>query len=1017
MLRVSLLGEQVIADDETGAVLTRSPRSVALVAHLVVHAGLAQPRRLIAGLFWPDSTDAQALTNLRRELHQLRRVLGDPPSLAVTGRDLCWRDTPSSRVDVREFDLARRAALAAADPGEVAAHGQAAFAAYRGELLPGLADDWVLAARAELDRQCVELCDLLCRTPSGDPAVALEAARRRIRLRPLEETGYRTLMGLQADAGDRAGAVSTYHRCASVLERELGVVPAEPTRAALRRLLARPDPEPRRAAAPGLVGRAAEVARLGERWRAAASGRAGVVLVRGDAGVGKTRLVAELAALARAEGAVVAVGRCFGTAGRVALAPVAEWLRTPAVQRAATSLDPVWRTEVDRLLPAARPTAAGHPTVDAWQRLRFFEGLARALTAGGRPVLLVLDNVQWCDEETRAFLAFCLGLLPAAPLLVAGTLRDGDLDARVAAWTAQLRDDGKLTELPLRPFDADGTAHLGEAVAGRPLSASDRAVLHAATGGFPLYVVEALRTNDSPPSGRLTGVLRARLEQPGPAAREVAGLAAAAGRDFTLELLTEASDLDADTVVDAVDELWRRRIVREFAGGYDFAHDLLREAAYQQVSPPRRWLLHRRLAQGMELLHADDTDAVAAELAEQYARGGRPDRAVAHYRRAAAVAAGTFAHAEAIRLLKAALALVRARPASANRDRAELELLEALAGPLNAHHGYSSPELQHVLERSLALAESSGSKEAALTALLELWSSRFVQGRTAEAHEAAERALALLAPGTSAEQDGSAHFIVAGSSLSLGHDPAEALRHFELGADRTRGASSWPIGTRPDVHGPAWAAHAHWLLGHDEAAVASSAAAITLAREIEQPYSLAIALAYAGITHQMRRDRRALWAAVTELHELCDRYGFAYYREWALVLGGWSRGGAAGLAAAQDGVAHLKAEGSFARMPYWLSLVAELAGPEAARATLDAALAAGEARDDRWWLPDVLRLRAAHDADPVPRLRAAAELARVQGSVALLRRAEADLGAFGGPGGGAPGSGRSPGSRSVRSAS
>src|SRR5436305_2779265 len=143
MLRVSLLGEQVIADDATGAVLTRSPRSVALVAYLVVHAGLAQPRRRIAGLFWPDSTDSQALTNLRRELHQLRQVLGDPPSLDVTGHDLCWRDTPSSRVDVREFDVARRAALAAEAAGDVVTHAQAALAAYRGELLPGLADDWV----------------------------------------------------------------------------------------------------------------------------------------------------------------------------------------------------------------------------------------------------------------------------------------------------------------------------------------------------------------------------------------------------------------------------------------------------------------------------------------------------------------------------------------------------------------------------------------------------------------------------------------------------------------------------------------------------------------------------------------------------------------------------------------------------------------------------------------------------------------------------------------------------------
>ena len=125
------------------------------------------------------------------------------------------------------------------------------------------------------------------------------------------------------------------------------------------------------------------------------------------------------------------------------------------------------------------------------------------------------------------------------------------------------------------------------------------------------------------PAGISTAVLRNRLEQATAAAREVAGLAAAVGANFTLDLLTEASDLDADIVVGAVDELWRRRIMREFREGYDFSHDLLRETAYAQVSPPKRWLLHRRMAQALELLHADDTDAVSAQLAEQYARGGR----------------------------------------------------------------------------------------------------------------------------------------------------------------------------------------------------------------------------------------------------------------------------------------------------------------------------------------------------------------------------------------------------------
>jgi DNA-binding SARP family transcriptional activator len=114
VLHVSLLGEQTILDDRGGSVRARSSRAVVLVAFLVVHAGSPQARQRIAGLFWPESTDAQALTNLRRELHHLRQVVGDEPSLMVTSRDLCWRDATTCRVDVRVFDVERTAAWAAA---------------------------------------------------------------------------------------------------------------------------------------------------------------------------------------------------------------------------------------------------------------------------------------------------------------------------------------------------------------------------------------------------------------------------------------------------------------------------------------------------------------------------------------------------------------------------------------------------------------------------------------------------------------------------------------------------------------------------------------------------------------------------------------------------------------------------------------------------------------------------------------------------------------------------------------
>ena len=333
MLHVSLLGEQVITDDGT-AVQARSSRTAALVAYLVAHAGSPQARQVIAGTFWPDSTDAQALTNLRRELHHLRQVLGDEPSLVVTSRDLCWHDTATCQVDLRTFAIEREAALAAAAAGDsegIAAHATAAVAQYQGDLLPGVYDDWLLEARSALQRECADLCDLLSatRARTGDLTGAVDAARRRIQLQPLEEVGYRTLMLLQADLGDRAGAVSTYHHCASVLERELGVLPDPATQQAFQRLMARGDPagiSPRAVQpAPGRSGRAARPARRPGPGVQPAPGSV-VGRHRGPAWPGPDRWRGRESGrpawrpnsprLARLHGAVVTGSQCFGTSGR-----------------------------------------------------------------------------------------------------------------------------------------------------------------------------------------------------------------------------------------------------------------------------------------------------------------------------------------------------------------------------------------------------------------------------------------------------------------------------------------------------------------------------------------------------------------------------------------------------------------------------------------------------------------------------------------------------------------------------
>ena len=279
-----------------------------------------------------------------------------------------------------------------------------------------------------------------------------------------------------------------------------------------------------------------------------------------------------------------------------------------------------------------------------------------------------------------------------------------------------------------------------------------------------------------------------------------------------------------------------------------------------------------------------------------------------------------------------------------------------MAASLNARYGYSSPGLHRALERTIALAESLGRKDSTVAGMAALWATQFVQGRTADSHRTAARALDLADP--ESELGGQAHFAVGGSAVSLGR-LAEGLSHLELAAKLASGAVWLSVGTRPDVHGMAWAAHAHWLLGQDDEALGACREAIRRARAIDHPYSQAVALAYGAITHQMRHDLSELRTTIDELGQLCDRHDFAYYREWVLILDGWCRAGTSGTDLVRRGISNLKAEGAFARMPYWLSLLADLSArdnqPGAARATLDAALAAGRVHDDVWWLPEVMR--------------------------------------------------------------
>ncbi len=229
------------------------------------------------------------------------------------------------------------------------------------------------------------------------------------------------------------------------------------------------------------------------------------------------------------------------------------------------------------------------------------------------------------------------------------------------------------------------------------------------------------RSSRAPPGDhalpQVQSVVAARLALLSDDARAAAEVAAAVGRDFRFDILAQASDLEEDALVRALDELWRRHIVRVQADErWDFSHDRIREVAYSGIGPARRRLIHRRIAQGMELLFANRLDDVSASIAVHLDRGGQPARAVPFLERAAAVATRVSANEEAIRCLTQALSLVERLPPGRDRDEQELALRSSLSVALNSGRGYAAPEVEQNLDRvfTLSLADGRGQVPGAL---------------------------------------------------------------------------------------------------------------------------------------------------------------------------------------------------------------------------------------------------------------------------------------------------------------
>lgn len=699
-MSIRLLGQfQVLRGD--APVPLDSARAESVLAFLLLHRHEPQPRQRVAFALWPDSTEAQALTNLRHVLHTLRHSLpGIDRHLEVTPRTLSWRPDPPYRLDVAEFE----AALDRESWRE-------AVEAYTGDLLAGRSDDWADAEWDRLRHRYLGALERLVASAQerGDLAGAAQHAERLMREQPTHEEAYRMLMRLHDARGDRTSAVRVYHECAETLERELGVEPAAATRAAYDALLARDDVgQVARVGGTPFVGRSPERARLTAAWRQART-RSQVVLLAGEPGIGKTRLAEEFRAWGAHRGAVTAVARAYRGEGTLAYGPVTAWLRSERLNRSLRALPAPYLTELARLLPELLATVPRPQRLpESEQRQRLFDAVVRALVAPGAPVLLVADDVQWWDREALQLLHYVVRTQPSVPLLVVATARREDIDT-----TAPLRDllntlrvAQTVTEIDLDRLNRAETAVLAEQLDGNRLAEADVAALYEQTEGNPLFVVEAVRAGDVL-TPKVQAVIQSRVAQLSAVARELVEIAATVGREFTAEVLAAAGGLSDDVVVRGLDELWRRRIIREHGTtAYDFSHDKIRGAVYAALSPMRRRYLHGQVAQALDTTFAQDLDSVSGRLARHYEEAGQLERAVGAYARAADVAQQLYAHAESARLLTRALELLRMKPESAQRWNRELELSTALLAPLVASEGYASPQIHETHRRALVLTRS-----------------------------------------------------------------------------------------------------------------------------------------------------------------------------------------------------------------------------------------------------------------------------------------------------------------------
>ena len=719
-----------------------------------------------------------------------------------------------------------------------------------------------------------------------------------------------------------------------------------------------------------LVGRQEEISLLRQRWEQSKAGLGQVVLLRGEPGIGKSRLVEALREQVRSEGYGCLTFRCSPYHTHSAFYPAIDalerllhWHRDMAPETKFTQLEqalqryrmplqetvPLLAALLSLPLPAER--YASLSLSPQRQRQQTQEVLVACLLeeAQRRPVVAVWEDLHWADPSTLELLSLVMNQAPQAPMVILLTFRPELRPQEVAHSHLTQITLGRLGRQQVEQI----VAHLTH---GKTLPGEVLEQVIAKTDGVPLFVEELIKmvleaglmheaedqyvlTGQLPPlaiPATLQDSLMARLDRLG-TARQVAQLGATLGREFAYEVIQAVAPLDEGVLQHELAQLVAAELVYQHGlppqAHYLFKHTLIQETAYQSLLKSTRQHYHQRIAQVLEEQFPEIVQTQSELLAHHYTEAGLHDQAVPYWQRAGQRAIERSANLEAISHLTKGLEILKMLPATPERVQQELTLWLSLGTPLLMIKGHTAPEAEQAYIRAQELAERLGDSPQRFSVILGLWRVCLNQARLQTAHELAQQCftLAQRMPNPALLQE--AHVMLGATLFYLG-EFVSARANLEPGITLYKAHRSPSLAFSrvldPGVVCLATVAWTLWTLGYPDQALTRSHEALELAQQLSHPYSLGFALHFAAEIHQYRREISLVQKLAEAAIALAREHGFMRYlgggmswRGWALAEQGRAEEGIEQL---HQGLTTWRTMGGALGLPYILARLAEAQG-------------------------------------------------------------------------------------------